>query len=79
MVQKPVQKPAQKAAVSSPAPDPEPQRIVHRVKRGDTLSSIARLYNTTIASVKSWNARIIRGNQIKIGDRLTIFSTRAAN
>jgi membrane-bound lytic murein transglycosylase D len=74
-----VQKPAQKPTVASPAPDPEPQRIVHRVKRGDTLSSIARLYNTTIASVKSWNARIIRGNQIKIGDRLTIFATRAAN
>jgi membrane-bound lytic murein transglycosylase D len=57
----------------------EPQRIVHRVKRGDTLFSIARLYNTTVAALKSWNARTIRGNQIKIGDRLTIFTTRAAN
>jgi membrane-bound lytic murein transglycosylase D len=72
--------PAPKPAAASPAPDnAEPQRIVHRVKRGDTLSSIARLYNTTIASVKSWNTRVIRGNQIKIGDRLTIFAARAAN
>jgi LysM repeat protein len=54
----------------------EAQRIVHRVKRGDTLSSIARLYNTTIASLKSWNARTIRGNRINIGDRLTVFANR---
>jgi membrane-bound lytic murein transglycosylase D len=66
--------------VSKAAVDPvEPQRIVHRVKRGDTLFSIAKLYNTTIASLKSWNARTISGNRIKIGDRLTIFATRAAN
>ena len=66
--------------VATPAPSEpdEPQRIVHRVKRGDTLSSIARLYNTTVASLKSWNTRTIRGNRINIGDRLTIL-TRAAN
>jgi len=75
-------KPVQKPAVAAPAADhsdPQPQRIVHRVKRGDTLSSIARLYNTTITALKTWNARTIRGNQIRVGDRLTIFSTRAAN
>jgi membrane-bound lytic murein transglycosylase D len=65
--------------VSTPVDSVEPQRIVHRVKRGDTLSSIARLYNTTVASLKSWNTRTIRGNRINIGDRLTIFATRAAN
>ena len=69
-----------KALLPPSEPEPvEPQRIVHRVKRGDTLSSIARLYNTTIASLKSWNTRIIRGNRINIGDRLTIFASRAAN
>ena len=75
-------KPAQKPALAAPPADrsePQPQRIVHRVKRGDTLSSIAKLYNTSIGALKTWNARIIRGNQIKIGDRLTIFATRAAN
>ena len=49
------------------------------MKRGDTLFSIARLYNTTVASLKSWNTRTIRGNRINIGDRLTIFASRAAN
>jgi LysM repeat protein len=71
---------AEKAVLVTRAADPEEtQRIVHRVKRGDTLFSIARLYNCTVASLKSWNARTIRGNRINIGDRLTIFATRSAN
>jgi membrane-bound lytic murein transglycosylase D len=64
---------------STPADRGAPQRLVYRVKRGDTLFSIARLFNTTVESLKSWNSRTIRGNRINIGDRLTIFSTRAAN
>jgi len=64
---------------ATPAESLEPQRIVHRVKRGDTLFSIAKLYNTTVVSLKSWNTRTIRGNRINIGDRLTIFAARAAN
>jgi membrane-bound lytic murein transglycosylase D len=71
---------SQKAMLASPPADTvDPQRIVHRVKRGDTLSSIARLYNTTVASLKSWNTRTIRGTQIRVGDRLTVFATRSAN
>jgi membrane-bound lytic murein transglycosylase D len=70
---------AKAAPVADQIEPAEPQRIVHRVKRGDTLSSIARLYNTTVASLKSWNARTIRGTRINIGDRLTVFATRTAN
>jgi membrane-bound lytic murein transglycosylase D len=73
------QKPATLTAESKIAKSEPQQRIVHRVKRGDTLSSIARLYNTTIAALKSWNARTIRGNRINVGDRLTIFAARSAN
>jgi membrane-bound lytic murein transglycosylase D len=65
--------------VATRAESVEPTRIVYRVKRGDTLFSIAKLYNTTVASLKSWNTRTIRGNRINIGDRLTILTTRAAN
>ncbi len=57
----------------------DPQRLVYRVKRGDTLFSIARFFNTTVESLKSWNTRTIQGNRIRIGDRLTIFAARAAN
>ena len=54
------------------------QRVIYRVKRGDTLVSIARLFNTTVEALKSWN-RSIQGSRIRIGDRLTIFAARAAN
>ena len=42
----------------------------YRVKRGDTLFSIARLFNTTVDKIKSWNK--LRGNTISAGSRLMI-------
>jgi peptidoglycan lytic transglycosylase D len=52
----------------------EQTKLYYRVKQGDTLFSIARLYKTTVASLKNWNG--IRGNAIKPGQRLTIFTNR---
>jgi membrane-bound lytic murein transglycosylase D len=49
-------------------------KVTHRVKRGETLMSIARLYRTTVASVKQWNR--IKGSGIQAGQRLTIFQPR---
>jgi LysM repeat protein len=49
---------------------PESSRVVHRVKRGETLSSIAQKYNTSVAAVRQTNQ--LRGSVIKIGQRLTI-------
>jgi membrane-bound lytic murein transglycosylase D len=53
--------------------------LVYRVKRGDTLFSIAKLYRTTVASLKTWNR--LRSNSIQVGQRLTIFpqNTTATN
>ena len=48
----------------------EPMRLVHRVKRGETLFSIARLYRTTVTALQQWNR--IRGSAIRAGQRLTI-------
>ena len=42
----------------------------YRVKRGDTLFSIARLFNTTVDKIKSWNR--LRGNSISAGTRLMV-------
>jgi membrane-bound lytic murein transglycosylase D len=68
--------PAKASLAASTNTPLEPQKVLYRVKSGDTLSSIARVYNTTVASLKTWNARII-GTQIHVGDRLTILTTRA--
>src|SRR5262249_49068053 len=50
--------------------------VSYEVKRGDTLASIARLYKTTIASVKTWNPRLAEG-QLNAGEHLTLY--RIAN
>jgi membrane-bound lytic murein transglycosylase D len=49
---------------------------VHRVRRGDTLFSVARLYRTTVESLKVWNR--LRSDTIKVGQRLTIRAVAAA-
>ncbi len=54
---------------------PEPARRTYRVKRGDTLSSIARLFSTSVSALKQWNR--LRSNQINPGQRLTVY--RSAN
>lgn len=54
----------------------EQVRLYYRVKRGDTLFGIARLYKTTVASLKAWNQ--IRGTAITPGQRLLILTSRNA-
>jgi membrane-bound lytic murein transglycosylase D len=60
------------ATVATPGAGQSP--TVYRVRSGDTLSSIARLFNTTVANIKSWNK--LRGNVLAVGARLKIFSSR---
>ncbi len=47
-----------------------PTSIVYRVKRGDTLSSIAELFDTTVTKIKTWNK--MHGNALTAGTRLKI-------
>ena len=44
--------------------------VTHTVARGDTLFSIARRYNSSVARIRSANG--IRGDVIRPGQRLTI-------
>jgi len=44
--------------------------IVYKVKRGDTLSSIAELFDTTVVKLKNWNQ--LHSNAISAGARLKI-------
>jgi membrane-bound lytic murein transglycosylase D len=64
--------PAASAQRVASADDSELAKVVYRVKRGDTLFSIARLFKTTVEALKSWNR--LRSNIISVGDRLTIFA-----
>ena len=52
---------------------PEAERRTYRVKRGDTLSSIARLFSTSVSALKQWNR--LRSNHISPGQRLTVYTS----
>lgn len=59
----------EKAAITvQPATD---SYYYHRVKRGETLSSIARKYGTNVVSIKSWNN--LRSDNIREGQALKIY------
>jgi membrane-bound lytic murein transglycosylase D len=51
--------------------DAAPGKVIYRVRRGDTLYSIAKRYDTTVEDLKAWNR--LPGSAIQIGQRLTIF------
>ncbi len=50
-------------------------KLSYQVKRGDTLASIARLFSTSVASIRQWNK--LPSTQIRAGARLTIYTARA--
>jgi membrane-bound lytic murein transglycosylase D len=51
-------------------------RINYRVRTGDTLSSIATRYRTTVGQLRSWN-KGLRGSKIAAGNTLTVYTRRA--
>ena len=52
--------------------EPNRVKVIYAVKRGDTLFSIARLFKTTVAAIRTWNPRI-PGDRIAAGQRLTVY------
>jgi membrane-bound lytic murein transglycosylase D len=50
-------------------------RVRYRIRPGDTLSSIAARYNTTVSDLRAWNR--LRGNAIAAGRFLTIYTASA--
>jgi membrane-bound lytic murein transglycosylase D len=58
-------------AVEPPA---DAVKVTYQVKKGDTLSSVARLYRTTVQSLKAWNR--LSGDLLMPGAQLTIFASR---
>jgi len=61
----------QLAALPPYVPPPEETYVVHRVRRGETLSSIARRSRTSVKAIVRAN-HLRSGNQIRVGQRLKI-------
>jgi membrane-bound lytic murein transglycosylase D len=51
-------------------------KITYRVRSGDFLGLIARKYAVRVSQIKQWNG--LRSNNLKIGQRLTIYPRNAA-
>lgn len=58
---------------TSPSSDAEP--VVHRVRQGETLWSIARTYQTTVEALRAAN-RFLARRQLQVGDLLMILPSR---
>jgi LysM repeat protein len=59
-----------KPVVVKPKPKPKPVTVRHTVKKGDTLSGLARKYGSSVSKIQSANR--IKGTVIRLGQTLTI-------
>jgi hypothetical protein len=50
----------------------EKKRIVHKVKRGENLSTIASKYHVSVGAIEKWNG-ISRKKALYFGQKLTIW------
>ncbi|MBI4888230.1 MAG: serine hydrolase [Acidobacteria bacterium] len=53
------------------------RKVTHTVRRGETLSAVARRYGASLASVKAWNG--LQSNAIQAGTRLTVYVPASAS
>ena len=67
---------AQKGQLADASVNSNRVKASYAVKRGDTLASVARLYKTTVASIKTWNPKLPR-TRLAAGQKLTVY--RLAN
>lgn len=52
-------------------------KVTYRVRSGDYLGKIARQYGVRVSQIKQWNG--LRSNNLRIGQRLTIYPRNAVN
>jgi membrane-bound lytic murein transglycosylase D len=67
---------AEAGELAQPAANSNRVKASYEVKRGDTLASVARLFKTSVASLKTWNPRLLNSGLLA-GQRLTVY--RPAN
>jgi membrane-bound lytic murein transglycosylase D len=53
-------------------------KITHKVRKGETISTIAGRYGVTESELRKWNPHAIDGSTIYSGDYLTVYTNRTA-
>lgn len=64
-----------KSLIIRPAGDNPEDGKIHTVEKQETLFSISKMYNVSIAEIKSWNN--LSSNNLSLGQNLTIFPSAA--
>lgn len=54
---------------------PKSDAVTHKVRRGETIGTIAARYGVTEKQLRAWNSGKIRGNTIYTGSRLKIYDS----
>jgi membrane-bound lytic murein transglycosylase D len=65
------------SSAATPIMEARSSKVVHHVKPGETLWSIARAYQTTVEAIQSGN-RYLFSRPLQVGDTLTILSSLSA-
>ena len=60
-----------KAQVVTTTDEPEQIRVVHKVKRNETMNKVASRYGVTVSDIKRWNKK--RNTTLREGERLVIY------
>jgi LysM repeat protein len=64
---------SEKELPPSPAVPSDAVKVTHKVKKGETLSGIAKEYNVSIENLKEWNN--VADNELKKGEKLLIYAS----
>ena len=70
-----VESPAASPSRSEPAVTIQKVKITHKVKSGESLSTIAKKYKVTVAELKSWNS--LSSDKLSIGKSLKVITKKA--
>ena len=57
-------------------PQPKTRRVVHTVRRGQTLYGIARRYGVKASDIRRWNPKLQKRKNLWINEDLIIYTTR---
>ena len=72
MLLKPVGPAGAPLPASRAATPADPNATTHTVAVGETLYSISRLYQVTVADLQAWNGRAATDTSVKIGEELRL-------
>jgi LysM repeat protein len=70
-----IESPAASPSRSEPAVTIQKVKITHKVKSGESLSTIAKKYKVTVAELKSWNS--LSSDKLSIGKSLKVITKKA--